>query len=93
MENIKFNITVNAFLRTVEINTIYEGTDYKIELQFTELDEWSNFSVDNRSFDMHFHYEEKIWINVYEVFDNVIDYTAIQETEVKIIIQSELINP
>lgn len=60
-ENLFF-VTINPFTKETEI-TIKDET---FTFQFTELDEWDSFEYSKNIYDVHFHYDEKIWFSIYK---------------------------
>ena len=58
---VKFTTTINAFTKEVRI----KAGEVCFEIQFTDLDEWYSFEFEGQVYDVHFHYDEKLWFNIY----------------------------
>jgi hypothetical protein len=59
-----FKAVINPFLRKVDLTI----KDYTEEFFFEELDEWNSIEYNGITYDIHFHYDEKIWLHVYKNF-------------------------
>ena len=58
----KFKAIVNAFTGEVIISVKNE----KFFFSFAELDEWNSFKYKEDVFDIHYHYDELLWLSIYK---------------------------
>ena len=79
-KRLKFNVVVNAFLRTAEIT----HKDETIEMNFEDLDEWNTFKMGGRDFDIHFLYDEEFSVSIYDVQDGQINTDNWHSVKLKI---------
>ena len=72
MKKLKFKVVVNAFTRDVVVLRLTKNELQQVKFSFTDLDSWDSFTtIDNRTFDIHFHYDEQIWVSIYETTNGV----------------------
>jgi hypothetical protein len=65
-------VTVNPFLNEIKVSKRY--SDEEVVLFYQASDEWIAFSFDGNDYDMHFLYDRKLEIAIYQIIDGDICY-------------------
>lgn len=72
---IKFKVEINPFTRKAVINAKIGVIQYTHIMYYEELDEWGSFEFDNKTFDIHFHYDTKFSVSIYLVENDKVDFS------------------
>lgn len=69
LKPVKFTVLVNAFTREAKISAIINGCEYVRNQTFKDIDEWNAFEMENRTFDIHYHYDKEFTVSIYDVIN------------------------
>jgi hypothetical protein len=84
MEQFKFKVEVNPFIREAIIKSIINDVEHTLEMYYEDVDEWNGFMLDGKHFDIHFDYDEEFSVSIYEIKDNIARYDNSCEVELTI---------
>ena len=87
---IKFKTIVNPFTQKILVSARVNKVSCETIIDYEDLDEWSSFVFEGKTFDIHIHYEGELSISIYEVTGlSTADYQAPQPVDIKIICKDE----
>jgi hypothetical protein len=84
----KFKSEINPFIRYVKLQKITKECVYEIELYYDEVDEWHCIEIGGVEYLMHIDYDQKIDICLYELINNVPNYTESIPNELTIVLET-----
>lgn len=85
----EFKVTINPFLQTMTVEgSLHNLIKEEVELTYNEIDEWNGFEMFGYKYDIHFLYDTRPDVYIYEIQEFVDDnYTERSERKVTLIIK------
>jgi hypothetical protein len=85
----EFKVTINPFLQTMTVEgSLHNLIKDEVELTYNEIDEWNSFEMFGYKYDIHFLYDTRPEVSIYEIQEFVDDnYTERSERKVTLIIK------
>lgn len=74
-KEIKFKVQVNPFAKIAVITTKINRVLFERKMYYENIDEWNSFEMNQKTYDIHFHYDAKFLVSIYGVTNNIVDYT------------------
>lgn len=85
----EFKVTINPFLQTMTVEgSLHNLIKDQVELTYKDIDEWNGFEMFGYKYDIHFLYDTRPEVSIYEIQEFVGDnYTERSTRKVTLIIK------
>lgn len=85
----EFKVTINPFLQTMTVEgSLHNLIKDQVELTYKDIDEWNGFEMFGYKYDIHFLYDTRPEVSIYEIQEFVGDnYTERLTRKVTLIIK------
>lgn len=85
----EFKVTINPFLQTMTVEgSLHNLIKDQVELTYKDIDEWNGFEMFGYKYDIHFLYDTRPEVSIYEIQEFVGDnYTERATRKVTLIIK------